>query len=1232
MIPGSADPKSSQAQPSWVVGPSIPAASRLGQVIEGEFLIKGVLGQGELGVTYEAENARLKRKFAVLMLKRELKPTHEMMLAVRNDLRRAQQLGTAGLMPVKMLADRDGIPGFATELLDGETLRARLNRGPLRAERALAIVVSVARTLEAAHKVGLVHGDLRPENIFLVRTTAKNASAGKVMVVEHGMHHLRRRAAGLDDRLPLYKHLYRPPEQVAGMIGATERGDVFVLGAILHECLTARPAFFAEEIEFILENLASPPPPLSPSPATGLSPELAAALTLLIRQACALQLEERVPSMNEFVEGIDQIVQGYHIKLPEPAVEAKDEVTLPAKAPTAESQSMSRLLQRMSGVFPQIALPPTGSPIGPPSEPPAAAAGDGGPAAVRISTEAAASIPRLEPLQQERVSRILKRLSGAFPSISATAPDQALLDSGAPSVAPPAGAGDGSGVSPAPVGPAAPQQSVSASSAATPIPGCVAPLESVAQTPAAPAPESAITDPRVALPVLPPLAAAPVQNAIAAAGPVAPLSVGQGTAGRPAPVSNDRPSPSPKVPASAAVLDPPPPAPTSPVPELAVAAAATGAGPTPGAAAPATDNVGPSPANSAGAPASTSQVGPTPGSLPLPPLTPPPAQVGSATLPQPGQDDARSASSTPAGAERRAESQTAAPGSPQADLAVPVTGPTPMPAPTAQASAAASRPVRTDSPAEQPITAPTLPPAPSVGGVRSAPEEVPATPALPPTLVGAMASLGTSPLAADLPPPPATLEIPTRPRLEVSTELAVPHFSPGNTPAPLLPAPMVLLPPQLAPSPLPPAPLGGLASPLSPFGSGAMPALPSNLPTAAGSLISSAPTAVQMPKPAGLQRETTLAGDDLAELLEPSQPAIPVPTSIPAAVPPATPAMPASLASNAAAGQHPQPASSSATKDSPKAADGDIGALRTVAQIEALPSPLSPVSPRASGTDDEAPRVESRPLAELATRPALAALAERLSPLPPRINELPTQPAVRRLPITELATQAKLTASADGIEALSPALLEDAPPSLPPTPASGMPVTAAPHAETLGPGAKVAAPLGAAVASAVAPTLQSPPPGQAPAALSANNSPSAVTAPERPASPRPPRVSQLIAALQNQQGPLKPPPEPEPAPAAAPIAAPPAPVGPKATGGQPRGLMAPSPEALAPLISGESPALASSAHPARISPAAVPAVAPPSSPVGRLLELALRHQELTAAGLGAVLVLLITLLYLVVVR
>lgn len=435
MISGPADPKSSQAQPSWVVGPKVPPASRLGQLIDGEFLIKGILGQGELGVTYEADNIRFKRCFAVLMLSRELKPTHGMMLAVRDDLRRAQQLTAAGLMPVKLIADRDGIPGFATELLDGETLRQRLSRGPLRLERALGLILSVARTLEAAHKVGLFHGDLRPENIFLVRPSAKSTFAGKAMLVEHALYHLRRRVPGLDDRLPLYKLMYRPPEQVLGEAGASEQGDVWVLGAILYECLTGKPAFYAEEPEFVLDNLGSPPPVLAANLAIGLAEPTAAALNVLIGSACARDLKNRVANMGEFVEGLEQVLRGSALELKEVVVESREEAEAAPQLATPLNRRMNRLLQRLSGVFPQIELPgPTGQPQE--GSPPlgllqgAEPALDGSPL---LLAEKPVSLPKfqaaLAPITppKERVSRILQTLSSTLPIVNA-APDGAVSE------------------------------------------------------------------------------------------------------------------------------------------------------------------------------------------------------------------------------------------------------------------------------------------------------------------------------------------------------------------------------------------------------------------------------------------------------------------------------------------------------------------------------------------------------------------------------------------------------------------------------------------------------------------------------------------------------------------------------------------------------------------------------------------------------------------------------------
>lgn len=417
MSVGSADPKTSGAKPSWVVGAPILPVQRIGQTLEGEFIIKNILGQGELGTTYEAENSRLRARYAVLMLSRELSPTHEMLMAVREDLRRARTLQAPGLMPVKTVADRDGIPGYATELLEGETLRARLRRSPLRVERAVAIVAMVAQTMDAAHQVGLLHGDLRPENIFLVKPSAKNTSAGRVMIVEYGLHHLRRRSAGLDEQLPLYKQIYRPPEQVAGVIGAGAAGDIFVLGAVLHECLTGKPAFFAEEIEFVLENLASPPPALQANPATGLTEDLARALTDLVRHACALTLEDRMGSMGLLATALLQLAKDQGLKLPEVLVETADEVVAAAAGQTMAQVEMRRLMERRSGVFPHIRLDQ-------PSDVPAAAlqalqaSQAGAEGAERKDSKGEPGPVKLERVQQQRVTRILQKLSGAFPVLA----------------------------------------------------------------------------------------------------------------------------------------------------------------------------------------------------------------------------------------------------------------------------------------------------------------------------------------------------------------------------------------------------------------------------------------------------------------------------------------------------------------------------------------------------------------------------------------------------------------------------------------------------------------------------------------------------------------------------------------------------------------------------------------------------------------------------------------------
>ncbi len=420
--------------PAWVAGNPVPPEVRLGKVLQNEFHILRVLGEGELGVTYEAENSRLKGKFAVLMLRRELKPTQGMMLSVQKDLRAAQPLQALGLMPVKMIVDQFDIPGFATELLDGETLRQRLRRGPLSIERALALVIYIGKALEALHKAGAVHGDLRPENIFLVRPGAKSSFAGKVVIVEHSMHHLRRRPAGLDDQLPLYKLMYRPPELLAGETGPHPGGDVFVLGAILHECLTSRPAFFDEVADFVIDNLHQPPKKLQPNPQTGLTAELCKSLDELTECACARDPKERLPDITSLIAGLEALVKATGLKLPDVLTETPGSVDPVA---SQAQQRMNQLLERRSGVFPVLGPPPE-KPADKPAAPPPSMAPAASPpgtekpapvAATPTVPKAADPMPQLQAITapKKKVTQILQQLSTAFPVLTVS-PDGGSIE------------------------------------------------------------------------------------------------------------------------------------------------------------------------------------------------------------------------------------------------------------------------------------------------------------------------------------------------------------------------------------------------------------------------------------------------------------------------------------------------------------------------------------------------------------------------------------------------------------------------------------------------------------------------------------------------------------------------------------------------------------------------------------------------------------------------------------
>ena len=219
----------------------------------GPYEITGIVGAGGMGEVYRARDARLNRDVAIKVIPPSFATDPERVLRFEQEARAAAALSHPNILVVHDLGTHELAPYIVTELLEGETLREHIARGPMLARTAIDFAVQVARGLAAAHEKGIVHRDLKPENVFVTLD-------GRVKILDFGLAKLTQvEVAGLGSMLPTTPPLMSPrvdttPGMVLGTIGymapeqvrgatADHRADIFALGAILYEMLTARRAF-----------------------------------------------------------------------------------------------------------------------------------------------------------------------------------------------------------------------------------------------------------------------------------------------------------------------------------------------------------------------------------------------------------------------------------------------------------------------------------------------------------------------------------------------------------------------------------------------------------------------------------------------------------------------------------------------------------------------------------------------------------------------------------------------------------------------------------------------------------------------------------------------------------------------------------------------------------------------------------------------------------------------------
>jgi eukaryotic-like serine/threonine-protein kinase len=282
----------------------------------GPYEIVSPLGAGGMGEVYRARDGRLGRDVAIKVLPASFASDAERLRRFEQEARAAGALNHPNVLAIydigTDIGTGGGAPYLVTELLEGETLRERLNLGPIPLRKALEIAIQAAHGVAAAHEKGIIHRDLKPANIFLTHD-------GRVKILDFGLAKLTQRdASGIGETqaatratmdagqteagLVLGTVGYMSPEQVRGK-PADARSDIFALGTILYEMLSGQRAFEKESsADTMAAILKEEPPELS-----GEGKKIPPAVERIVRHCLEKNPAERFQSARDLAFDLESL-------------------------------------------------------------------------------------------------------------------------------------------------------------------------------------------------------------------------------------------------------------------------------------------------------------------------------------------------------------------------------------------------------------------------------------------------------------------------------------------------------------------------------------------------------------------------------------------------------------------------------------------------------------------------------------------------------------------------------------------------------------------------------------------------------------------------------------------------------------------------------------------------------------------------------------------------------------
>ena len=282
---------------------AVPAARaarlELGSVLSGRYEVRDILGMGGMGVVYRAYDRQLDETVAIKTLRPDLAHTDAAMLErFKQEIRLARRITHRNVVRTHDLGEVDGMYYITMEYVEGTTLKTLITRrGPLPTPVTVTIGKQLCRALEVAHEQGIVHRDIKPQNLVV-------DARGFLKVMDFGIARLadRNKDALTQTGAAIGTVDYMPPEQLLG--GEVDgRADLYSTGAVLFECVTGRCVFVAPTLMSVMAKHLEE----RPQDPREVNPDVHPALAALILKALEKHPDARWQSANEMHEALDKI-------------------------------------------------------------------------------------------------------------------------------------------------------------------------------------------------------------------------------------------------------------------------------------------------------------------------------------------------------------------------------------------------------------------------------------------------------------------------------------------------------------------------------------------------------------------------------------------------------------------------------------------------------------------------------------------------------------------------------------------------------------------------------------------------------------------------------------------------------------------------------------------------------------------------------------------------------------